>query len=445
MSIDFRLRDFFYPLPIWRLHREFSRNQWLPLEQSRKEQFVRLRTQLQWAYDEVPYYRDLFTSLDLHPQEITDLETFRQLPKLEKDSIRVNGGKLLARTASRFSPTACHTSGTTAHPLTFYLDRGSQILEFVYYWRYWGWSGYHLGSRFADLSSHHFIARKELSQLPFVLQKPFRRLLLNGNLLNAEGSRQMADAIRDYRPRFLKGTPSNLYSLALGLRESGVNDLPFDAVFSGGEVVTPHTRHVIEETFNAPLRDSYGHMERTVAAGQCSHGSYHVNLDYGLMELEPIESAGGEGPRLANVIGTSLHNRAMPLIRFSLSDTVELEAEGKSCPCGRTFPLIKGIHGREADVILAPDGRRISALTLVTKLISGIDYIQFIQERENALRVIVVSTKERAPDYLEQIAESTRRITGPSIHITVEEVPNQELRRDPSGKIRPVVGLSTRN
>ena len=76
------------------------------------------------------------------------------------------------------------TTGTMGEPLRFLIDKPSNVLEFVYYWRHWSWAGYRIGDRFAELASHYFLQRKS-SELGHV-QRGFGRLLLNSIRLSPD-------------------------------------------------------------------------------------------------------------------------------------------------------------------------------------------------------------------------------------------------------------------
>ena len=439
MSIDFRVRDFLFPRAIWRLHREFDRNQWLPPDQLEEYQLSRLRRILSRAYESVPYYREVFKAKRLHPADVESVADLRVFPTLPKETVRENGARLLADDAQRRRLVSCSTSGSSGEPLHFYLDRNSQTLEFCYYWRYWSWSGYRLGMFTAELGSHHFLVRDEMANRAIHLQRPLRRLLLNSNLVSEAGCREMAEALRRHRPRFLKGVSSALYFFALELKRLGISDIHFDAVFSTGDLVTDLHRQLIEEVFSSQVRDSYGHMERTVAVSQCPEGGYHINSDYGVLEVERCSGPHGENG-LGRVLGTSLHNLAMPLIRYEVGDTVELFPDDRRCSCGRAFPLLKAIHGREEDIVLTPDGRFITALFIVPKFVAGIRGIQFIQAEDDKLVALVVPDAEWNQRSSEALLEYTRRTVGPSMRVELRQVGLRDLVRDASGKVRTIIG-----
>jgi phenylacetate-CoA ligase len=440
MSIDFRIRDFFHPRTIWQLHRILERTQWLPRDELLEYQRRRLRLVLEHAFEHVPYYRELLASLGLGRSDIRDVEDLRRLPILDKETVQNRAEALLADDAQRYSPTRYSTSGTSGRPLHFYLDRGANALEFVYYWRHWSWGGFRLGNRFAELSSHYFLKRPGLNDAPFRYQPHLRRLLLNGSHISAARSRLMADAIRRYRPRFLKGLASGLYFLALTLREAGVSDIQFECVFSTGELVTRMHRRLIESVFGCRLLDSYGHMERTVGISECLEGGYHVNSDYGLLQFEHPR-VGEDGRRtLARVIGTSLYNFAMPLIRYDVGDEVELPVDDRICPCGRTLPLVAAIRGRCQDIIVTPGGNYVTALFIVPEMIAGTRFVQFIQTAEQRLEVRVVPDTQFSEDTARQLGSHTRRLVGAGLKVEVRTVEETDLIRDKSGKVRSVIG-----
>jgi phenylacetate-CoA ligase len=439
MAIHFRVRDFFHPVGIWRLHRDFERHPRLDPEIVRRYQDRRLAAVAGWAGERIPYYRDLFRRLGLAPGDISRVEDLARLPVMTKEDIRRAGPALSPDPPPGGRHTSSRTSGTSGEPVTIRYDRNANNLEFVYYWRHWGWAGYRLGDRFAELETFHFLRNEALIGAAGDWQPLLGRLLLNSSQLSPTRAPLMAEAIRRRRPRFLKGMASSLYFLALSLREAGVTDLSFRAVFSTGEVLTPLYRDVIGGVFNAPVLDSYGHMERTMAVSECLQGGYHINPDYGILEILPAGEPSRGGARLGRVTGTSLHNLAMPLLRYDTGDTVELHDSPLSCPCGRTFPLIKAIHGRHEDVILTPDGRHLTSLFVVPELTGGIRFVQFIQDSPGSIVINVVPGADWSPEAGRRLLHYAGRLAGETMAVRLNPTTEDRIRRDASGKIRAVI------
>jgi phenylacetate-CoA ligase len=439
MAIDFQIRDFCYPLGLYQLRRRFERTQWLPPEELRTYQEQRIAVIINQAYNHVPYYRQLFKKLGLKPADIRSLGDLKKLPVLLKDTVRKESPDFVADNAARYHPTIYKTSGTSGAPMAIYRDKHSKILEFVYYWRHWSWRGFSLGDRFAELGSYYFLRRDHLGEAVSSWQPQFRRLMLNSGQIGISHAKEMAEAIRKYRPRFLKGLASSLYFFALCFKETGITDLSFKAIFSVGDALTPKYRSTIESVFACPVLDSYGHMEGTVAISQCVQGGYHINSDYGLLELDDVKSSVNGTSVLGRAIGTSMYNLAMPLIRYDVGDDIELFAEPKSCPCGRTLPLVKGIHGRSEDTIVTPDGRFITSLFIVPELVEGIRFVQFIQENHAALRVNVVPNESWSDEEQNKLLFYVTKLVGKAMDVHISRVTAEDIITDKSGKIRPVI------
>src|SRR5262249_34974680 len=150
-----------------------------------------------------------------------------------------------------------------------------------------------------------------------------------------------------------------------------------------------------EDVFRAKVYDSYGHMERTVAISECPDGGLHINPEYGIFEMvdpSPAESRGASGPGrpIARVVGTSLHNFSMPLIRYEVGDLVEVEVPDRNCLCGRTMPRVRRILGRQGDVVVGADGRVVTTLFILFDGVLGVEQGQVIQHDVNRLTVRVV-------------------------------------------------------
>jgi phenylacetate-coenzyme A ligase PaaK-like adenylate-forming protein len=82
----------------------------------------------------------------------------------------------------------------------------------------------------------------------------------------------------------------------------------------------------------------------------------HLNED--LVIVEPVDEAGlpvAPGERSAKVYLTNLFNRALPLVRYELTDEVTILAE--SCLCGSAHRCVADIQGRLDDVFAYDDLR----------------------------------------------------------------------------------------
>lgn len=439
MAIDFRIRDFFHPLLIGRLWREFERNQWLAPEELQHRQETRLRTIIDRAYETVPYYRKLFDTTRLKPADIQTVDDLKKLPVLSRAAAREAGDALHASCSRGLHPVEYHSSGTSGTPFAMLHDKHANALEFAYYWRHWRWAGYRLGDSFADLGSFYFLTHQ--SDATHAWQPHLRRLNLSSHQVSSSNASVMARELERHGCKVLKGVASTAYHFALSMREAGIRPWPLRAVISTGEMLPPHQRALIEEVFGCLVFDSYGHMERTVAVSQCEKGGRHVNSDYGVLEFTNIRPSPDGTTLLAEGIGTGLHNRVMPFIRYETGDTFELFREPQSCPCGRTFPLVKAIHGRQEECVVTPEGRFLTSLFMLPEFVAGLHETQFVQEQADSLVIRVVAGSAFDAAQEERLKSFTQRLTGPSMRVRVARCRRDDLIRAGSGKFHTVIPL----
>lgn len=437
MAIVFRIRDFFHPLLIGRLCREFERNQRASPEELARWQMDRLGQILEHACNHVPHYRTVFDAAGLCPADIRTVEDLKNLPVLSRAQARESGTALHASCRRGLHPVENHTSGTSGTPFTMLHDKYANALEFVYYWRHWNWAGYKLGDPFAELGSSFFLSRR--SDDISAWQPHLRRLHLCSHQVSLSNAPAMARELERRKCVLLKGVASTVYHLALSLREAGLKLRPLRGVISTGEMLLPHQRALIEEVFGCLVFDSYGHMERAVAISQCEKGGRHVNSDYGVLEFTNIRPSPDGTTLLADGIGTGLHNRIMPFIRYETGDTFELFRDPQPCPCGRTFPLVKAIHGRQEECVVTPDGRFLTSLFMLPEFVIGLQETQFVQDKADRLTIRVVAGSGFDAFQEERLLSFTRRLTGPSMQVRVARCQQDELIRASSGKSRTVI------
>ena len=443
MSVEFNLRDFFDPVTILRLKHLFGKSQYFTPDVMRRYQEERLRKIVDHAARHVPYYRELFARQGIRPRDIRTAADLARIPRLTSGTLRSEYGRLVADNSGRFGPSVGHTSGTSGQRLCFLLDRSTNALEFVYYWRSWGWAGYRLGDPFAEFSSSYFMkeTRRGEAAAHTYLQPGTGRLLLNSLCLSPETSAVIARRILRHKARFIKGLPSVLYHFSLFLMKAGIQ-LRFRAVFSTGEILTPHQRRAIETAFGCKAYDSYGQMQRVAAMSECPAGGLHVHSDYGLAEFtdrRSLESRPGMPPRfLARLVATSLYNFSMPLLRYETGDLVEIEEAPAACPCGRTLPLVRRIEGREEDVVVLPDGNVAPTLFLVFDEVEGIRMGQIIQESPTSLTVKLVRAPEYTHETEKDLLMKLRRSVGEEMRISIQYAEDEKEMIQPGKKLKIV-------
>lgn len=405
--------------------RDLERSQWLSPDALRERQFRRLKAHLEFAYEQVPYYRELLDRHDLAPARVASLEDFARIPCLTKDIIRARAAHLTPRSPLR-GVQELSTGGSTGTPVTVLVDRERAAVTDATRLRAHRWFD-------ADMGAPEVVvwgSPIEVGRQDRVRQ--LRDWLLNSTLVSAfdlgpAGLRHCANIVRAVRPVKLFGYASALALLAEHLERSGWTAPPDwpRVVFTTAEPLYPFQRQVIERVFGCPAAVEYGCRDGGLIANECPRGGLHIAAEGILVEI--VE--GNE------IVVTNLHSYAMPIIRYRTGDVGTLDPA--PCSCGRGLPLLGSVEGRRTDFLITPDGRVMHALApiYVLREVASVREFEIVQDRIDRLAVTLVPGSDFSPADRERIAEGLRRLFGPEM--TIEIAISDAIVR-PSGKHRYV-------
>jgi phenylacetate-CoA ligase len=373
-----------------------------------------------------PFYRAVGRRIGLAAGESVGREAWSLLPLTTKDDLHADRSAFLTRPA--WTCARAFTSGTTGTPRTVYRDLGSIVVEHALYWRQWGWFGVTPRDRRATLRARLFPADH---QGP-VFWRPNpaeRQLALSSYHLGPRTFERYWSAILRYRPTVLEGYPSLLNGLAVLMEAHGVDPYPVRAVITSSEAFTEAVERRIAAAFPGPLADRYGQVERVCSFGRCEQGRMHVFPEDGLVELLPLpEAADGR----CEIVGTSLHNRAFPLLRYRTGDVVRPLEE--TCPCGREFPVTGPVEGRVSDPVVTSDGRWVWPQRMV--VVDGVAECQIVQWQPGEVTCYLLPDARFTADTPAALAEAIRRDLGPREIVRVEVV--DRLDRTAHGKFQRI-------
>lgn len=160
--------------------------------------------------------------------------------------------------------------------------------------------------------------------------------------------------LNNWQPQMLIAYASMLRLL---IEEQGAGRLAINPqfVFSASEVLTDSTRELVAKVWGRPPHNVYAATETSGIAAVCGHHlGMHLFEDLVVTEVvdennQPVPP----GVYGAKVLVTVLFSRTLPLIRYEMSDSVQLAAE-HDCPCGRPYALLEAIQGREQEALRFP-------------------------------------------------------------------------------------------
>lgn len=412
---------------------KLERDQWLTVEELAQIQRQRLRSIVAHAYKNVPYYRNLFDKIGLSPEDIKDVENLKEIPILEKKTLREHTNEFIAKSISRRKLMPYTTGGTTGTPLTIYVTKDAIQYNFATAEaRYKHWAGVKSGDRLATFLGR-VIVPASVKKPPFWRwNTSFNQLLFSSFHMSEENLKYYVEELRRFRPEVIQGYVSTVHTLASYILNHDKEIPPPKAVLVSSETLFDWQRKDIEKAFGSKVFNGYSAAEYTAFISECEEGGLHISPEYGVVEFEK------KGNKY-ELITTGLFNYAMPLIRYRIGDVVIPSPSGERCPCGRELPLVNSIEGRTDDMIVTPEGRYISpaSLSLVFQSARNIKEAQIIQFSFHKVAVRLVKKEAFDRSDHDFIIRELRSRLGNNISISIEFV--KEIERTKAGKFRFII------
>ncbi|WP_101760242.1 phenylacetate--CoA ligase family protein [Oceanicoccus sp. KOV_DT_Chl] len=393
------------------------------------------------AENKVPYYSGLFKEAGITASDFSGVKDLHKIPLLEKSVIRSSPESLVNDDYELEKLIQINTTGSTGTPLKIYCTADVRRKNYAMYDRFLNQAGIRVGDRKATFGGRIVIPS-------FVKEPPFwrynlpqRNLLCSSYHLADDNMPAYIDKLRSYRPAYIDSYPSSIYSLAEYAKKNQVDLAGMTAaITTSGETLHENQRQVVEEVFDARIYDQYGAAEMCLFIGQCAAGLYHIHSDFGVVELIDADGQPALPGEEAEVVCTGFINDVMPLIRYRIGDRAI--AGSQTCSCGSPFPLVDAILGRNDDVIVTPEGRRVGRLSPVLKGFP-VKEAQYLQSNSSKVTVKLVVGGEYNREIEQAFIAELRKRLGDMIEI--ECVLVEEIERGRGGKFKSILSTIQKN
>lgn len=418
------------------LRERMEATQWWSPERLAALQTERLRALLVDAGAHVPYYRDLFRAQGFDPSRVTGAADLQRLPFLTKPLIRAHTDALRHDQARDLAP--FNTGGSSGEPLIFFIGKERVSHDVAAKWRATRWWGVDIGDREAVVWGSPI----ELGAQDRI--RAWRDRVLRTELLPAfEMSPARLDGflatLRRRKPAMLFGYPSALTHIARHAEQRGqrMDDLGIRAAFVTSERLYDDQRATISRVFGCPVANGYGGRDAGFIAHECPHGGMHLTAEDLIVEIVDGEGRVLPPGRAGEIVVTHLATRHFPFIRYRTGDVAVLD--DRRCACGRGLPMLREIHGRTTDFVVASDGTVLHGLALIYILrnLPGVRQFKVVQESLQRTRILLVCDEGFDPASVAAIESGTRARLGGDVQVSVERV--AEIPPERSGKHRYVV------
>lgn len=377
------------------IKQSLEKSQWLSTADILKQQDSRLADFIRKSVKHVPYYQQLFSTLKLKPEDVSNRIALQKLPFLDKNTIRENFANFKADDAGHTSPFT--TGGSSGSPLTFLLGNERVSHDVAEKWRATRWWDVDIGDK-EIVAWGSPIELGAQDKVRILRDKLFRSTLIPAFDMTEAKLLHFIEQIKAINPKMLFGYPSvfSLIAKTAIKHKIDLTKLGIKVVFVTSERLYPYQREIIESTFNAPVANGYGGRDAGFIAHECPEGNMHISAEDIVVEI--IDSNGNVLPdgEQGEIVVTHLATSDFPFIRYRTGDIGALDTN--SCACGRGLPVLKDIEGRSTDFVVAEDGTMMHGLALIYILreLDGIEEFKVIQETKLNTRVQIVLSSQSA-------------------------------------------------
>lgn len=345
-------------------------------DEIRAAQFELLKGVLSEAGAHCPWYQQSFAEAGFDPSALKNPDDLSACPTIDKPILQAHREEIASTRFTAAQRIYITTGGSTGVPVGFYLQKGiSRPKEQAYLETMWERAGYFRNARVAVIRGH--VTSPKAKGAIAARDATRGWLMLSSYHLTDDRLPEYLAAIERYRPDFMHAYPSALLQIADYLARTGQAwRVPLRAVLCGSEQLTLPQKRILEALFGCRVYRWYGHSERVVLAGEGRTSPlFYFFPTYGYVEYGPPDDEG-----LCEVIGTSFHNLAMPLIRYRTGDYVRPAAANAE----REYPWMAAeeIAGRAQEYLVSASGRRISltAFNMHDAIFDHLYAVQFFQD-----------------------------------------------------------------
>lgn len=324
------------------------------------------------------------------------------------------------------------TGGSTGEPVTILKNPGALARERAATWRCYEWAGVSIGDRQARFWGvpHNNRDRVKSRLIDFVAN----RKRISAFNLTEEALLTYYKTLVNYRPHYLYGYVSVIGEFARYIKDNNLPPIPsLKSIITTSEVLSNSMRDCIQGVFGVKVFNEYGCGEVGSIAHECEYGNMHIVADNLYLEIDG-NGASGE------IVVTDYFNFATPLVRYKVGDFATID-HGE-CACGRTLPMLKGIHGRAYDMIHTTDGRSFHPEAImyifeaIQKKTGSFKQFQAIQEDLSNFVINIVPTKYWSEGTQSEIEASLRKHISQDIKTRFNLV--DLIPREKSGKMRVI-------
>lgn len=246
----------------------------------------------------------------------------------------------------------------------------------------------------------------------------------NANL-NDKKLNDIANAIRKYKVRYIRGYVTSMEAITLYLVKHNIQLDPRTTFITGGELLPLSLKNRIVEQLHCHVTSQYANEENGVFGQSAVDGNpttIYLNLANCFVEVLKLDKdEPAEPEEMGRVVVTDFTNYAFPMIRYDIGDIAMIDKVSKS----GDLLSIKNLSGRSQDMILRTDGSAIDFFNSIPKEVyNNPDIIlqwQFTQKdaKKYVLTLCTSDIESVQETFKQKLISDIKNILGSDAEITI--------------------------
>lgn len=285
-------------------------------------------------------------------------DVWEDLPVLQKSDYQQQNHSTISNTIPKEELYTGYTSGSSGHPFRYAKDKFAHAMTWALIKDRYNYYGLDLGSRQARFYG-----------IPF--EKPDYYIERTKDFLANRVRFPVFDLSDDVLASFLKKFASTQFDYVYGYTNSIVlfarylvkKEITLKDVCSSlkvcictSENCAEEDKEIIERAFGVKAVNEYGTSEVDLIAFEDLEGTWRLSNENIFIEVIDENGSAIEGSGEGRIVLTSLHNKAMPFIRYEIGDRALVDVVNGNIKIRK---LLGGVN----DIVILPSGKKSSGIS----------------------------------------------------------------------------------
>ena len=423
-----------------RKYKELKKLQRLSYKENQERQLNKLNTLLNHANIHVPYYRELFKSINIIRDgkiKLKDISELSKIPVLTKEIIRSEKDRMYSDDIVSRHTYKNTSGGSTGEPVEFIQDSQYNMSNRIHTQSALFWQGYGVYDDMIIIwgaTRDTFTGKKSLKQK--LVEFYHNRITLNSFSMSDNDKLEYIKLLNKHQPKLIKAYAHSIYEIARFAKKNKVYVKKQNSIHLAASAINIHMRKVIEEVFQCKTYNYYGSREIGSIASECKmHDGLHIMMDHIVVEVLDDNNTICNDGKQGEITTTTLNNYSMPLIRYKIGD-IGIKSSYNTCKCGINYHKLETIVGRTTDIFKTITGSSVDGeyFTHLFYFRENIRNFQVVQNQLDILTIKIVKDGYISEETLNDIKQKIKIVMGDSCQVIFEFV--DEIPKTLTGKYK---------